>query len=76
MSKWTFGNLDVQGCDTILPHGTFLGVGIGGHYTHGGYGYSSRRWVSDTEHSLQIEDTNTTTSDFVLDTMRSCAIEE
>jgi FAD/FMN-containing dehydrogenase len=27
-----------------LPHGTFPGVGIGGHYTHGGFGYSSRRW--------------------------------
>jgi FAD/FMN-containing dehydrogenase len=27
-----------------LPHGTYPGVGIGGHYTHGGFGYSSRRW--------------------------------
>jgi FAD/FMN-containing dehydrogenase len=27
-----------------LPHGTFPGVGIGGHYTHGGFGYSSRKW--------------------------------
>lgn len=27
-----------------LPHGTCPGVGIGGHATHGGYGYSSRLW--------------------------------
>lgn len=27
-----------------LPHGSCPGVGIGGHATHGGYGYSSREW--------------------------------
>lgn len=27
-----------------LPHGTCPGVGIGGHFTHGGYGYDSRAW--------------------------------
>jgi FAD/FMN-containing dehydrogenase len=27
-----------------LPHGTCPGVGIGGHFTHGGYGYDSRKW--------------------------------
>lgn len=27
-----------------LSHGTCPGVGIGGHFTHGGYGYSSRAW--------------------------------
>lgn len=27
-----------------LPHGTCPGVGLGGHATHGGYGYSSRAW--------------------------------
>lgn len=27
-----------------LPHGTCPGVGIGGHATHGGYGYQSRLW--------------------------------
>ncbi|KAF2734001.1 FAD-binding domain-containing protein [Polyplosphaeria fusca] len=27
-----------------LPHGTCPGVGIGGHATHGGYGYTSRTW--------------------------------
>ena len=27
-----------------LPHGTCPGVGLGGHATHGGYGYTSRNW--------------------------------
>jgi FAD binding domain-containing protein/berberine-like enzyme len=27
-----------------LSHGTCPGVGIGGHFTHGGFGYSSRAW--------------------------------
>lgn len=27
-----------------LPHGTCPGVGIGGHFTHGGYGPASRKW--------------------------------
>ena len=27
-----------------LPHGTCPGVGVGGHATHGGFGYSSRAW--------------------------------
>jgi hypothetical protein len=27
-----------------LPHGTCPGVGIGGHFTHGGYGHTSRHW--------------------------------
>ncbi|KAK6612567.1 glucooligosaccharide oxidase [Botrytis cinerea] len=27
-----------------VPHGTCPGVGIGGHFTHGGYGYASRIW--------------------------------
>jgi FAD/FMN-containing dehydrogenase len=27
-----------------LSHGTCPGVGIGGHFTHGGYGYASRSW--------------------------------
>ena len=27
-----------------LPHGTCPGVGIGGHASHGGYGYDSRLW--------------------------------
>ena len=27
-----------------LSHGTCPGVGIGGHFTHGGYGHTSRHW--------------------------------
>ncbi|KAB8360784.1 hypothetical protein FH972_024518 [Carpinus fangiana] len=27
-----------------MPHGSCSGVGIGGHATHGGYGYASRAW--------------------------------
>lgn len=27
-----------------MPHGSCSGVGIGGHSTHGGYGYASRTW--------------------------------
>ncbi|TAQ88941.1 hypothetical protein B7494_g2713 [Chlorociboria aeruginascens] len=27
-----------------LPHGSCPGVGVGGHATHGGYGYDSRLW--------------------------------
>lgn len=27
-----------------LPHGSCPGVGVGGHFTHGGYGYASRNW--------------------------------
>ncbi|KAL8287738.1 hypothetical protein RB597_000019 [Gaeumannomyces tritici] len=27
-----------------VSHGTCPGVGIGGHFTHGGFGYSSRAW--------------------------------
>ncbi|KAI1090538.1 putative glucooligosaccharide oxidase [Rostrohypoxylon terebratum] len=27
-----------------LPHGTCAGVGIGGHFTHGGFGMFSRAW--------------------------------
>ncbi|KAI1773769.1 putative glucooligosaccharide oxidase [Hypoxylon cercidicola] len=27
-----------------LPHGTCAGVGVGGHFTHGGFGFFSRAW--------------------------------
>jgi hypothetical protein len=41
------GNLDEaiysQG-ERALPHGTCPGVGVGGHFLHGGYGYDSRNW--------------------------------
>ncbi|ETS76860.1 hypothetical protein PFICI_10734 [Pestalotiopsis fici W106-1] len=31
-------------CQRALAHGTCSAVGIGGHYTHGGYGHFSRAW--------------------------------
>lgn len=27
-----------------VPHGTIQNVGVGGHFSHGGYGYQSRSW--------------------------------
>jgi hypothetical protein len=30
--------------ERALPHGTCPGVGIGGHFLHGGYGHASRLW--------------------------------
>ena len=39
-----------------LPHGSCPGVGIGGHATHGGYGWPSRHWVrvqSDSRISVE-----------------------
>ena len=41
------GNLAVEiysQAKRALPHGTCPGVGVGGHATHGGFGYSSRAW--------------------------------
>ncbi|KAI9801390.1 MAG: hypothetical protein M1825_003369 [Sarcosagium campestre] len=41
------GNLALEIFDQAqrsLPHGTCPGVGVGGHFTHGGYGYTSRLW--------------------------------
>ncbi len=40
------GNLDlaIYEHQRALAHGTWPGVGVGGHFTHGGYGYSSRAW--------------------------------
>lgn len=41
------GNLALgiyKAANRALPHGTCHGVGIGGHFTHGGYGYDSRMW--------------------------------
>ncbi|MCJ1295427.1 hypothetical protein MMC34_006990 [Xylographa carneopallida] len=37
-----------------LPHGTCPGVGIGGHFTHGGYGYDSRGLALDTIIALDV----------------------
>jgi len=54
-----------------LPHGTCPGVGIGGHATHGGYGYDSRKWglTLDTIIGLDVvlvngTEVHTTETDF------------
>lgn len=46
-----------------LPHGTCPGVGLGGHATHGGFGYSSRHWglALDTIVALDVTLANGTT---------------
>ena len=33
-----------NGSESALPHRTCPGIGIGGHATHGGFGYTSRQW--------------------------------
>ncbi|KAJ2904893.1 carbohydrate-binding module family 18 [Zalerion maritima] len=42
------GNLALRihgdGNARALSHGTCPGVGVGGHFTHGGFGFSSRAW--------------------------------
>ncbi|KAL9052282.1 MAG: hypothetical protein Q9162_005484 [Coniocarpon cinnabarinum] len=39
-----------------MPHGSCPGVGIGGHASHGGYGYASRAWglTLDTIEGLDV----------------------
>lgn len=37
------GELFRQG-KRAVPHGTIKNVGVGGHFSHGGYGYQSRAW--------------------------------
>lgn len=38
-----------------LSHGTCPGVGIGGHFTHGGYGYASRLWGLAMDHIVGLD---------------------
>jgi len=38
-----------------LAHGTCPGVGIGGHFTHGGYGYSSRAYGLAMEQIVAVD---------------------
>jgi hypothetical protein len=40
------GNLDTKLYDArrALSHGTCAGIGVGGHFPHGGYGHTSRNW--------------------------------
>ncbi|KAK0742757.1 hypothetical protein B0T18DRAFT_481258 [Schizothecium vesticola] len=41
--------------ERALAHGTCPGVGIGGHFTHGGYGYSSRAYGLALEQIVGVE---------------------
>lgn len=38
-----------------ISHGTCPGVGIGGHFTHGGYGHTSRNWGLALDHIVAAE---------------------
>jgi FAD/FMN-containing dehydrogenase len=38
-----------------LPHGTCTGVGVGGHFTHGGYGHTSRNWGASLDRLVGAE---------------------
>ncbi len=52
------GNVDLALWDQgkrAMSHGTCAGVGIGGHSTHGGYGYDSRIWGLALDHILDLD---------------------
>ncbi|PVH98462.1 Glucooligosaccharide oxidase [Periconia macrospinosa] len=38
-----------------VSHGTCPGVGIGGHFTHGGYGHTSRNWGIALDHIVAVD---------------------
>ena len=38
-----------------LPQGTCSGIGIGGSATHGGYGYTSRKWGLTLDHIVAMD---------------------
>ncbi|KAF2688965.1 Glucooligosaccharide oxidase [Lentithecium fluviatile CBS 122367] len=38
-----------------ISHGTCPGVGIGGHFTHGGYGHTSRNWGLALDHIVALD---------------------
>jgi hypothetical protein len=44
LGNLALGIFNQNNAQRALPHGTCPGVGVGGHATHGGYGYSSRSW--------------------------------
>ncbi|KAF2756538.1 FAD-binding domain-containing protein [Pseudovirgaria hyperparasitica] len=52
------GNVDdmlyAQG-KRAMSHGTCSNIGIGGHITHGGYGYDSRLWGLALDHLIAME---------------------
>ncbi|UNI24935.1 hypothetical protein JDV02_010651 [Purpureocillium takamizusanense] len=52
------GNVDLALWDQgkrAMSHGTCAGVGIGGHSTHGGYGFDSRIWGLALDHILDVD---------------------
>jgi FAD/FMN-containing dehydrogenase len=38
-----------------IPHGICGGVGIGGHSTHGGWGFTSRAWGLTLDHIVEMQ---------------------
>lgn len=38
-----------------ISHGICPSVGIGGHATHGGWGYSSRAWGLTIDHIVELQ---------------------
>ncbi|KAF2711128.1 Glucooligosaccharide oxidase [Pleomassaria siparia CBS 279.74] len=38
-----------------VSHGTCPGVGVGGHFTHGGYGHTSRNWGLALDHIVGVD---------------------
>ncbi|TGJ83717.1 hypothetical protein E0Z10_g5036 [Xylaria hypoxylon] len=38
-----------------LAHGTCLNVGIGGHFTHGGFGFTSRAWGLSMDQIVRLD---------------------
>jgi hypothetical protein len=38
-----------------ISHGTCPGVGVGGHFTHGGYGHTSRNWGLALDHIVGLD---------------------
>ncbi|OCL09556.1 Glucooligosaccharide oxidase [Glonium stellatum] len=41
--------------DLAVPHGTCPGIGVGGHFTHGGFGHTSRYWGLALDSVLAVD---------------------
>ena len=56
LGNLALGIYNTNNAKRALPHGTCPGVGLGGHATHGGFGYSSRHWglTLDTITALDV----------------------
>lgn len=56
LGNLALGIYNTNNAKRALPHGTCPGVGLGGHSTHGGFGYSSRAWglTLDTITALDV----------------------